>query len=397
MSKAATTMLVSLAAHTALTVLTALADGTLVTPPSEALGKLLGPLTPVGQGGAEAEAFDRVLLERGRAVADGLPGKPDKDLNGDGRIDVGDVLFYDLPLTLYRVHARTGDGYWLEKARAAAKAWRDYPGNRKISRYLDGEWKLWPELVNQPRCMGTLGLAVLALEANDVEARRIVDAQARLIDTVWMHGPHESLTDAVMPLGDPRECGFALMALTASTVLGDDHRTAAQELLEAILAKQQPDGQWLSKDEAFAGGGYTSNFMTGLLNEALVCYDRAIGDPRIVPALEKNLAWTYSTQWSGSERGFKYHAAGTAEATRVEGVLGGLMVQAWGYAHAKTGKQAYRDQGDEIMAGLIERGFGEIWGVKQYCQAFRSSPNYFGSIRSSLGNPAAGPAAGTVR
>jgi hypothetical protein len=336
------------------------ANGDLVAPPSEALGKLLGPLTPPGRPASVAAVadFDKALLARGREF-------------------VGDVLFYDLPLVLYRIHARTGDTTWRDRARAAAGAWRDHPGNRKIATYLAGDWKLWKELVNQPRCLGTIGLAVLALEADDGAARRVVDSHARLIESVWMHGPYQSLTDPVMPLGDPRECGYALMALVASTVCGDDHRPAARELLDRILAKQRPDGQWLAKDEKVEGGGYTSNFMTGLLNEALAFYDRAIGDERILAAVEKNLAWTWKTQWSETGKGFQYHAVGE---TQVDGVLGGLMIQAWGYAYARTGKAEYLEQGQRILAGMTERGVREIWGVKQFSQLFRSSPLFLGYV-----------------
>ncbi|MDQ8175723.1 MAG: hypothetical protein P2976_09050 [Gemmatimonadota bacterium] len=338
-----------------------------------ALGMLLGPLTPI----RAADAYDTTMLARGAAFADVQGAKPDKDLNGDGKVDVGDHLFYDLPLVLYKLHYRSGDPAWRERARAAAVAWREYPGNRKIVPYLAGAWKLWPELVNQPRCMGTMGLAVLALEADDAEARKLVDAHARLIESAWMHGTYQSLGDPVMPFGDPRESGYGLIALVASTVLGDNHRPAAKELLDRILERQQADGQWLAKDAKAPGGGCTSNFMTGILTEALVLYDRAIGDPRILPAVERNLAWTWKTQWVAAERGFQYHAVGE---TRPDGLLGGLMVQAWGFAYARTGNRAYLDQGHEIMRGLTGRGLGEIWGVKQYAQAFRSSPNFLGYI-----------------
>jgi hypothetical protein len=360
------------------------ANGDLVVPPTEALGKLLGPLTPPGRPAAvpATSAYDKTLLARGREFADAFPGKPDKDLSGDGAVDVGDYLFYDLPLVLYRIHSRTGDATWRDRARVAARAWRDHPGNRKIATYLAGDWKLWKELVNQPRCMGTVGLAVLALEANDPAARQVVDGHAKLIENAWMHGPYQSLTDPVMPLGDPRECGYALMALVASTVCGDDHRPAARELLDRILAKQRPDGQWLAKDEKVEGGGYTSNFMTGLLNEALTLYDRAIGDERILAAVEKNLAWTWKTQWSESGKGFQYHSVG---ATQVDGVLGGLMIQAWGYAYARTGKPEYLEQGQRILAGITERGFQEIWGVKQFNQIFRSSPLFLGYVAERAG------------
>jgi hypothetical protein len=277
---------------------------------------------------------------------------------------------------LYRLHYRTGDALWRERARAVGTAWRDYPGNRKIAAWLAKDWSLWPELVNNPRCMGTLGLAVLALEAGDLAARAIVCDQAKLLEATYLHGTYQSLDDPLMPLGDPRECGYGLMALVAATLLGEDHRASARQLLDRIIERQRPDGQWLAKDADFPAG-YSSNFMTGILTEALALYDRALGDPRILPAIERNLAWTWSTQWVAAEQGFHYHSLG---ATRTDGILGALMVQAWGYAYAQTGKPQYLEQGREIIRGISERGLKEIWGIKQYNQVFRSSGNFFGYV-----------------
>ena len=42
------------------------------------------------------------------------------------------------------------------------------------------------------------------------------------------------LTNPVMALGDPRECGYSLMALLAATVVGEDHRKSAKDLLDHI-------------------------------------------------------------------------------------------------------------------------------------------------------------------
>jgi hypothetical protein len=356
----------------------------LVAPPSEVLGTLLGPLAAIGGPDATGAMaiFDQGLLARSREFAAGFPADPTVDFSGDGRLDVGDSLYYDLPLVFYRIHYRTGDVVWRDHARRVATTWRDHPGNRKIAGFLAKDWSLWPELVNQPRCMGTIGLAVLALEAEDAEARAIVVNHARVLEATYLYGNYQSLTDPIMPLGDPRECGYGLMALVAATLLGEDRRKPAKELLDHIIERQRPDGQWLCKDPAYPDGGYSSNFMTGILIEALALYDRAIGDPRILPAVERNLAWTWSTQWVAAEQGFRYHSLGTAAETRTDGILGALMVQGWGYAYAKTGKPEYLAQGDEIIRGITGRGFKEIWNVKQYAQVFRASSMYFGYVLS---------------
>lgn len=347
--------------------------------PSPELRKLLGPWAPIGKPAEvpAAATLDGIALKRGREYADALPIKHTIDVNGDGAVDDADAYFYDLPLVLYRNYYRSGDAYWREKARTTAANWRDYPGNRKMRKYLEGDWKLWREIVNQPRCFGTLGLAVLALESNDAVAKGIVFDHANQIEKVWMYGDYQSLKHPVMALGDPRECAYGLTALLAATVVGEDHRKAAKDLLDHILKSQKADGQWLSPDDTAPGGGYTSNYMVGLLLESLLLYERVIGDERILAAVEKNLAWTWSTQWVEAEEGFRYHSV---KETGAQPALNGLILPAWGYAYSRTGKAAYLEQGNRIAAGLAGKGAKEMWGVKQYNQFFRSSAQFAGYV-----------------
>lgn len=343
--------------------------------PSPEIQKLLGPWTPVAS--APAEILDQVLLKRGREFAAQMTAKPGADVTADGILDFGDHHFYDLSLVLYRNWYRTGDPAWRDRARESATLWRDFPANQKFKKWLEGDWKLWKEILNQPRNLGTVGLAVFALETGDADAKRIVGEHAKMVEQAWMYGPYQSLTDPVMTLGDPRECGYGLIALVAATVVGEDHRKSAKDLVDHVLKAQKPDGQWLSKDEKIEGGGYTSNFMTGILMEALLLYDRAIGDERILAAIEKSIAWMWSTQWIAEKEGFKYHSVNEMEA---QPGLNGLILPAWGYAYFKTGKAAYLEQGNAIAKGLAERGTKEIWGVKQYNQIYRSSPQFAGYV-----------------
>ena len=348
--------------------------------PTPEIRQLLGPWAPLGKCAEvpAAAALDELALKRGREYADALPIKSTTDVNGDGAVDDTDAYFYDLPLVLYRNYYRTGDAYWRDKARTASAVWRDYPGNQKMRKYLAGDWKLWREIVNQPRCFNTLGLAVFALETNDAAAKGIVTDHANQIEKVWMYGEYQSLKHPVMALGDPREGAYGLMAVLAATVVGENHLKAAKDLLDHILKSQKPDGQWLSPDEKAPGGGYTSNFMTGLLTESLMLYDRVVGDERILAAIEKNLAWTWSTQWVEAQEGFRYHSFKETDATAT---LNGLVLPAWGYAYAKTGKPAYLEQGNKIAQGLAGRASTEMWGVKQHNQFFRSSAQFAGYAR----------------
>lgn len=346
---------------------------------SPEIRKLLGPWAPVGKPVEipSAAALDDIAFKRGREYADALPIRHTTDVNGDGAVDYSDAYFYDLPLILYRNYYRSGEAIWREKARSTSASWRDYPGNQKMRKYLEGDWKLWREVVNQPRCFNTLGLAVFALESDDAVAKGIVFDHANQIEKVWMYGEYQSLKHPVMALGDPRECAYGLMALLAATVVGQDHRKGAAELLDHILKSQKPDGQWQSPDGDAPGGGYSSNYMVGLLTESLLLYERVIGDARILAAIEKNLAWTWSTQWSGESEGFQYHSV---KETGAQPALNGLMLPAWGYAYYKTGKAAYLEQGNRIAAGLAGKGSKDMWGVKQYNQFFRSSAQFAGYV-----------------
>jgi hypothetical protein len=335
------------------------------TPQGTPVAKILGPLAPVGSGGSVVEAYDAALLDMGQYYAGTFPELPDDMINSN---------YYDLALVLYTAYYRTQDSYWRDQARHVARLWRDAVNNRAVAAYLDGDWSLGSR-VPPPRGMATLGLALFALEAGDAEARRMVHLHARLIEQRWVNSDGDyGLDNPIMPMGDPREAGYGLTALVASTLLGEDHKPAARRLLNSILSHQNANGRWQGWVES--GNVYTNNFMTGLLMESLAFYDRVIGDARILPAIERAMAWTWNTQWMASTRSFKYDADGN-DATPAP-ALNGLFLPGWAHAYARTGKAQYREQAEQILRGLVDRGLDEIWGVKQFSQVYRSSSQYLG-------------------
>jgi hypothetical protein len=328
---------------------------------------LVGPVTVLGSDPACA-AFDAAQLDGGRRFAEKFPAHP---------ADLIASTYYDLALVLYTIHYRTGDAFWKERARVVATRWRDAPENTVIGAFLADEPGAAAR-VPPPRGLASLGLAVLAVENGDKTARSVVDGHARMIERLMTRAGRYGLANPSMPLGDAREAGYALTALVAATVLGDDHRKAAAQLLDAILERQRPDGQWLSSAESISTP-FTLNYMNGLLMESLVLYDRAIGDARIVPALTRALAWTWTTQWRASAGAFQYGSVdeGTVN-TKPAPVLNGLMLPAWGYVATRTGDREIRAQGRRIFDGAVRAGLGEIYAVKQFDQLFRSSPRYLG-------------------
>jgi hypothetical protein len=329
---------------------------------------LLGPLLVAGSAEPVVARYDAVLVDLGHRYASAFPEWPE---------DLVSSNYYDLALVFYTAYHRTQDPYWLEQARRVARTWRDSPNNQAIPGYLAGDWSLG-SLVPPPRSMATLGLAVLAVEAGDAQARAVVHLHARLIEERWVNSTGEyGLGNPVMPMGDQREAAYGLMALVTSTLLGEDHAAAARRLLDAILARQLASGQW----QGWVEGGhvYTNNFMNGLLMEALALHDRVLGDARIVPAIERAMAWTWSTQWVAATQSFEYDAEGSDPTPAP--ALNGLFLPGWAHAYARTGQTAYREQGEQILRGLVERGLEEIWGVKQFSQVYRSSGQYLGASR----------------
>ena len=142
---------------------------------------------------------------------------------------------------------------------------------------------------------------------------------------------------------------------------------------------------------------YTLNYMMGLLMEALIMYDRAFGDSRIVPALQAGTNWLWTTQWvptvptsSPPFGAFKYADINSGSVnTAPYADLSGLILPAWGYLYSKTQASSYATQGQTILNGLVA-GAGQpgipgagIYNVKQFNQQFRSSPRYLGFASSS--------------
>jgi hypothetical protein len=378
----------------------------------EVVGQLLGPMTPLGTPKSlrSIKAFDRLQL----AGADQFrPGGVRDPFASPGAYP-GDANYYDLAFTLFQVYYRTGDPKWREAARTAAIKWRDSASGDLTMwrRKLKGEYGFpGEEALPAPRGASTLGLAMLAAEGADPKARELVYSHARFYRCHGMNGNWL----------DQRESAYTLMAMLSATVLGDGDtqwsfsacwnnnppaktmtvRQAAKEILDMQLATQGklgPAGSLLTLQQTNPSDGanppnvpWSNLFMTGLLTEAWVMYDRIIGDPRIVPALEAYVNWMWTTQWFPKEKAFAYSNVtinwpnGNA-ARYPEPSLNGIYLGAWGYVAAKTGKPAYRAQMDEIVAGMLN-AFASLdhpynfFLPKMYPENFRNASQGLGYLQ----------------
>jgi hypothetical protein len=371
---------------------------------------LTGPVSPVGN---PKSAYDTWQLTQSQKTVNGFyadPGRLIKTNTVDSTTQ--HWAFYDLALSWYLLYYRTGDVAWRTAARDAATNWRDHNINSNTVHSIDGGIALrlagdiWVDdahtisrAVPAGRYQSTLGIAVHALETGDGVSRNMVDLHARLNELYW------PVYDGVSR--DARESAYSLMAMLAATLLGYDHRSNALNMLNAILTGQKSDGRWQNYDPKGtivpSPSLWTYSYMMGLLMEALVMYDRVIGDARILPALVAAHDYLWNTRWVDVVPGssppfgaFQYADINSGQVnTNPYAVLNGLIVPAWGYLYAKTGQADYKTQGDIILASMVAGGAqpsipgSGIYEVKQATQEFRSTPRYLGWTGATTGQLAA--------
>jgi hypothetical protein len=335
---------------------------------------LTGPVTSIG-----GSAYDTLQVTQAGIYAPGgskgFPEFPNDKLGSN---------YYDLALSLYLLFYRTGESRWREGARTVAQTWANDPLSLATTSNIP------------PRSFSTLGLAVYHLDTGDAKAKTVVNAQATKASQTWGTFTGRGC--------DMREASYALMAMIASTIIGgDNHSAGALKSLNGLLAGQKSDGRWQNIDDCVVTGActgmvpagyYTLNYMMGLVMEALIMYDRAIGDSRIVPALRAGTNWLWTTQWvptvptsSPPFGAFQYADIDSGSVnTEPSANLSGLIVPAWGYLYAKTQLAIYATQGQTILDGMVagNRQLGiagaGIYNVKQFSQEFRSSPRYLGFV-----------------
>lgn len=249
---------------------------TLISFPSTAIGLLAGPLTPMG-----STAYDVMHLAQANAW--------DTDTSSNRN-------FYDGALTNYLVYYRTADPQWAARGDFLATEQADFAVDPA---HLDGGGRS----TMAPRDYGVLGMAIHYLRTGYANSLAAVRVQAA--GGAFYFSPF-----TVPGSKDARESAYALMAMLATTVLGGDpasYTTAMASAVQSYLTNQGVDGTagGVQPNDAWQGwsnlmpddGLYIINYMQGLVMEALVLYDRIIGDVRIAPAIKRAADWLWTTQW----------------------------------------------------------------------------------------------------
>lgn len=346
-------------------------------------------------------------------------------INGSDSDAALNSVYYDLALCLYGLHARSGDNAHLTAARNVADAWwRTMPA--RVG------WDKTNMFSVAPRNASLGGLILRALEGAGTEpltfSTWVVSegkpgpVQANLWEwitgyvrehwSVWLgtrlhyEGLWFGIRDGAYAL---LYCAWLARVHPDAAVREEMLGYVRQGAVDYYARLQAPDGGWYW-DVWDDGVAASQPFMVGLLMEALAASHQLTGDERVRTAIARGTDWLWERAYDRSEttnlpgvhwRAMHYTVAkdiaqqgyrgSAAEYGQADGAirdarqLNATTVHAFGLAYELTGDRRYVEQGDEIAAATFGKGSGPgadaYWGLadyqaKQYCQSYRSAPQY---------------------
>lgn len=266
--------------------------------------------------------------------------------------------YYDRALIWYAWWARTGNPeYWRRGTVDALAYRRDY---LEANGYQASAH--WSQLE---------GLAIHYLTTGDEQSRYAVGRVGKMFDG------HLRELDLTANVEGRVQARTILAYLTAWRIgaLSDERDWTAyvEQAVDKTLSTQRADGSYRFRvwcDEQ-------SNYMTGLVNDALIkVYEEFRPDSRIPAAVRRSLDFTWSSQWLPEQRAFKYLSAPCPDAGGDEAApdLNMFVGTPFGWYYKISGDATYKTRGDEIFQGAIESAW--LDGSKQFNQQYYSSFRY---------------------
>jgi hypothetical protein len=382
---------------------------------------ILGPHIKSGTD-PRAAWFDRVFAEKARAHGEAFPTVPP---TGEAFNQYELTHYYDLGLSLYIEHTRTGDASFKTLADRVTDSWwkslRIDEG--RVRNFADG-------LGPAPRHAGLGGLILRALDGRP-EFWDWLQAYVRAELHKWIllrlntpglwYGPREGafmLQGAVwlasaLPDSYPLQAGGTA---TDGAAIRSELWSGIAKAVEYYRVRQYTDGSWRWSDEArFDDGGtlreYMQPFMVGLLLHSLVDVHRAHpeeavrqsaleqltkaarhlydGGPYrkdVAPGSSPEVRWrsfwyfyhggtsVSPTLWAtgGNQKGWSSETASDLgwSTVKQERQALGIMLPTYGYLYAVTGDPWFKQAGDDYF----DAAYGET--DKQY-SLMDSSPKNF--------------------
>jgi hypothetical protein len=271
---------------------------------------------------------------------------------------------YDRALMNFAWWARTGDPEYWRRAVLYELAYRD------LYLRLNG-YRV------QPHNIQIEGLELHYLLTGDRESLNGVTQAAEYYWQFWL----PEIGDQNGTWVEARIQARTLEGLSTAARLGltqHDYAGAARSALTKILGTQQADGSY--RFRSICNTQY--NYMTGLLNDAMIKYYTFLDkDTRIIGAMKRSLDFMWSSQWIKSAGAFQYatgYCPGIADTSPAPD-LNLLIVNGYGWYAKVTGDLSYRQIGDTVFnMGVANAWLGNTaaQGDKQFNQQYRSAFRY---------------------
>lgn len=261
------------------------------------------------------------------------------------------TTYYDAQWVYYQIADYTGDTKWMSCAQAAEKVYRDQyviANNGGVPGY----WNF------------SHGVLQDYLRTGDGNSRNAL----QMLATKAAYAGDSTPLSSTQHADYSREVAYSMMAYMNAEFAGFPRRSRLNELRDQALDHLD---QWFGKKNA----PYVRPFMVALTAQALITYDKHIGDPRILPALENAMNELWKNTWIPQQESFQYtdrnHSSGGTEPAPD---LNLLIAPVYGWLYHKTGKAHHRDRGDQIFAGGVKQAY--LVNGKQFNQNYRWSFEY---------------------
>lgn len=384
---------------------------------------VMGPQLPISD-----SWLDRMLVTKAREYGEMCPAEPPTDDNGLNSFIL--LHYYDLPLSLYIAHRRTGDSTFLTLARKAADSWWKHPWIK------EGTERPWPDsAAPPPRHAGLAGLILRALDGRPEMWDWIVQYTQAHLD-IWCKS---RINNEQLWYG-PREVAFTMQfAAWVSQALSDSYPNAAQVRAQLVAdlenltvnytgRLQYADGSWRDSSEWVDEDGGTmvwsmQPFIVGLLTSALVDVYQVVTTAAAKESTKNQIlkacrhlysdgpyAKDLIEQKSGKRvRGFHYFYHGGTTVNPTKYAKGNMLdpwvdVEGWWLAGARQAIStilpafgyAYKISGDEFFKTAASEMFDSAYGGGDGFRALidSSAKNYnqharrVGSLLAWLGDTA---------
>lgn len=293
-------------------------------------------------------AWEANMLSYGRQHADWLAAHKD-----DESIDMPlEATYYDAARVFYQIVDYTGDPSWLVAARDAVHVYRDryvLPNNGGVT----GFW------------LFARGLAEDFRHTGDTASRDAV----LLLSQNAAFGGDLTAPEWTVDFTRSRETAYNLMAELEAESLGAPHRARTDLLADQALGHID---QWTDPVRVRGEDFYVQPFMVGLTCEALIGYEAATGDARVLPKIEQALDWLWVHCWLPSPMAFVYIDVWTSFGGPYAAPdLNLLIAPAYAWVYHRTGDVTYRDRADAIFSGGVASA--SLYIPKQFNQNYRWS------------------------